>query len=410
MNDVIEINGSVVYVRGFSRGAIYNFNDGKVYSINAEACRILEGFIANGELQGEFLDCLQKNSLISDEFRARPFQCPVLNKELDFAWLELTEVCNLRCIHCYEGDAHRDNSKVRLSFEQWKDVIQQLREAGCKKIEFIGGEPTVYPYFEELLAFAANLGHSIEIFSNLQDFNDRLLRFAKENDITIHFSIYGSSAATHDLITRKNGSFKILMYWLKRLLENNVRVVPAITMMRQNQYDIDDTIALLKSMGIPAGRMSIDAVRATTKRSNLGLELTDSRKNMALRRKPNFRANKRLFQKASCANTCLFGKFSIHSDGLVCPCEFSRDIVYGNVRDQTIAQILSSEALIKFWYFDFSKIEQCKGCEYRFACKDCRMLLGENGMENKNPRCFYNPMSGVWEQADDPSAISNSKN
>ena len=45
MLDEIEINDKVVYVRGFSRGAIYNLNDGNVYSINAEACKILEQFI-----------------------------------------------------------------------------------------------------------------------------------------------------------------------------------------------------------------------------------------------------------------------------------------------------------------------------------------------------------------------------
>lgn len=406
MHDEIEINDNIVYVRGFSRGAIYNLNDGNVYSINSDACNLLENFIADGQVNDTFLKELQKKSLIRNEFKAKAFSYPVLKKELEFAWLELTEACNLRCIHCYEGDTHKDDPNEKLSFEQWKNIIQQLKDVGCKKIEFIGGEPTVHPYFEKLLEFAVSLGHHVEIFSNLQAFNDRILSLVKEHNITVHFSIYGSSATTHDSITNKNGSFNLLMYWAKRLLENNIRVIPAITIMRQNQDDIDNIIKLLRTTGISSGRISIDSVRATTRRSTCGLDIIDPKKNITLRRKPNFHADKKLFQKAKFANTCLFGKFTIHPDGIVCPCEFSCNTVYGNLKNQTVAEILNSETLAKYWYFNFSKIDQCKGCEYRFSCVDCRMLLGDSGLCKKNPRCLYNPMSGLWEEPTDPTEIS----
>lgn len=401
MPDMIEVSTDVVYVRGYSRGAIYNFRDGNIYSINGEACKILETFIAGKERGGEFIGQLRKLGLITDGFVIKPFSCPKVEKKLDFAWLELTESCNLRCIHCYEGSIHKDDPRTRLSFAQWKDVIDQLNAIGCKRVELIGGEPTVYPHFEELLLFAISLGLEVEIFSNLQAFSDRILSIVKEKNITIHSSIYGSSAGMHDGITGINGSFEILMYWLKKLVENNVRVMPAITIMRQNQDDIDGTIELLKSIGIPASRISIDSVRTTTRQCDRNLEPTNSQKNFSLRRKPNFVASKGFFQKAKYANTCLCGKFSIHSDGVVSPCEFSRDISYGNVKDEKIVQILESETLNKFWYFDFSKIGQCKGCEYRFACKDCRMLLDEQTWHRKNPRCLYNPVSGIWGDTGD---------
>lgn len=397
MLDEIEINDKVVYVRGFSRGAIYNLNDGNVYSINAEACKILEQFIIDRQLRCKFLDDLSEKSLIRNDFHPRNFSYPVLAKTLDFVWIELTETCNLRCIHCYEGDMHKDDPKAKLSFTQWKDVLRQLKDVGCRKLEFIGGEPTMHSHFEELLKFAVSLGHNVEIFTNLQAFNERIVHFIKKNNITVHFSIYGSSAATHDLITNKSGSFKILMYWVKRLVESNIRVKPAITIMRPNQNDIDNIFALIKNIGIPTKQISIDAVRATAKRSTAGLEPIDPMNNLALRRKPNFHASQSLFHKAKQANTCLFGKFTIQSDGIVSPCEFSRNIIYGNIKRQTIAEILDSETLMKYWYFDFSKIEQCKECEYRFACIDCRMHYCENGFNNKNPRCLYNPMKGKWE-------------
>jgi len=397
MCDPIEINDKVVYVRGASRGAVYNFKNGNVYSINEEACEALEKYISSGSLSGEFLQGLHEMSLIGDAHVPVRYFCKQKTKKLEFVWLELTEACNLRCSHCYIGDAHRDDPKESLSLEQWKNVIRQLRDAKCEKIEFIGGEPTIYPYFEELLCFAVSIGQDVDVYSNLQAFNDRILNFVMEHDVVIHFSIYGSVAATHDSITQRKGSFDTLMCWLKRLLENKVRVIPSITIMRQNQDDIDRTVALLESMGIPTARMSIDTVRATSRRGILGMEIDEAHKDKVLRWKPNFQASENLFCRSSHANTCLCGKFSIHPDGLVSPCEFSRDIVYGNVKDQSIAEILDSDMLNRFWFLDYSKIEPCKDCEYRFSCQDCRMLLGRGGLYKKNPRCLYNPKTGIWD-------------
>ena len=400
MTEVTEINPDIVYVRGITKGAIYNLNDGKVYSINSQACEILEEYIVTGNLSNTYLTRLKEMSLISDSFVPKEFAFVSPKKGLDFVWLELTEACNLHCCHCYEGDTHKDDPAQCLSFEEWKDVIRQLKSVGCKEIEFIGGEPTVYPHFFALLKFAVSLGHNMDIYSNLQAFDDKLLHVIKEHDIVIHFSIYGDTAVTHDAITRKQGSFSRLTYWVGTLIENKIRVRPSITIMRENQDNIQGIFTLLERMGIPKSQVAVDAVRATPMRSISGMCCIDKEKNLALRRKPNFSASKKFFNMARYVNTCLFGKFSIHPDGLVCPCEFSRDIAYGNVKSESISQILQSDTLDDLWFLDFSKISTCKSCEYRFACHDCRMLSG-GGFHDKNPRCLYNPSIGEWDSVCD---------
>ena len=35
---MFEINKDIIFVKGFTNGAIYNFNDNKVYSVNKSAC------------------------------------------------------------------------------------------------------------------------------------------------------------------------------------------------------------------------------------------------------------------------------------------------------------------------------------------------------------------------------------
>lgn len=397
MVEATEINSGVVYVRGVARGAIYNLNDGKVYSVNSQACEVLEEYIATGNSSNTYVAHLMEMSLISGLFAPKEFTFVSPKKDLDFVWLELTEACNLRCRHCYEGDTHKDDPEESLSFDEWKDVIQQLKNVGCKEIEFIGGEPTVHPHFFELLEFAVSLGHNVDIYTNLQVFDYKLLHVIKEHDIVVHFSIYGDTAAMHDAITRRQGSFSKLTYWVGRLVENKIRVKPSITIMRENQDNIQGIFALLERMGIPKNHVAVDTVRATPMRDVRGMCCTDKEKDLSLRRKPSFRASRSFFNMARHVNTCLFGKLSIHPDGLVCPCEFSRDIVYGNVKSESISQILQSDALDDLWFLDYSKISTCKNCEYRFACHDCRMLSGRTGLYDKNPRCLYNPSVGEWD-------------
>ena len=48
------------------------------------------------------------------------------------ASIELTERCNLRCVHCYLGDqdALRQNRTRELNTAQWVDVIDQIADLG----------------------------------------------------------------------------------------------------------------------------------------------------------------------------------------------------------------------------------------------------------------------------------------
>lgn len=60
--------------------------------------------------------------------------------------------CNQRCVHCYAaGQTHADETE--LSTEQWKRIIDILREAGVTQITFTGGEPTLRSDIFELIEY-----------------------------------------------------------------------------------------------------------------------------------------------------------------------------------------------------------------------------------------------------------------
>ena len=396
VKSIYEINKNIAYVKGAARGAIYNFDDGKVYSINEDGCKIIEQYIFNQKVKNPYLEDLEKLLLISNDFLPKEYEFQKVEKELNFVWLELTEACNLRCIHCYDGDEHMAHSSEQMSFEQWKTILNQLKNLDCKKIEFIGGEPTVYPRFFDLLKYAVSIDLKAEIYSNLLLFTKDLVNYIKAHNITVHFSIYGSKAKIHDPITGKAGSFKKTIYWAKELIKNGVKVIPAITIMRKNQDDYENIMNLLKSLHIDLRLIAVDTPRATDKRTVENIIPNSNAKYISFRAGPNFSITKSYFDRANYTNTCLFGKFSIQPNGNVSPCEFARNIVYGNLKSESVKEILQSEVLNRFWFLDFSKIEKCSCCEYRFACKDCRMITINEDLYAKNIRCLYNPETGTW--------------
>jgi len=68
---------------------------------------------------------------------------------------EITYLCNLRCLHCY--NPHHKKLE-ELSFEQIKDIIAQIKEAGFAEIHINGGEPLLRDDAYDILEFASSIG------------------------------------------------------------------------------------------------------------------------------------------------------------------------------------------------------------------------------------------------------------
>src|SRR5580692_1831179 len=88
--------------------------------------------------------------------------------ELEFAWLELTNRCNLRCIHCYAQSGPLEGETDILSEEDYSLLLKQIHQLGCRKVQFIGGEPTLNKSLPYLIEKARLEGFEfVEVFTNL---------------------------------------------------------------------------------------------------------------------------------------------------------------------------------------------------------------------------------------------------
>jgi SPASM domain peptide maturase of grasp-with-spasm system len=89
-------------------------------------------------------------------------------------------------------------------------------------------------------------------------------------------------------------------------------------------------------------------------------------------------------------NTCLNKKISIDQNGNIKNCPFM-NIIYGNIKTNDIISIATSEKFQKMWKINKDKINECKDCEYRHMCKDCRAFTINNTLYNKPIFCSFNP-------------------
>jgi MoaA/NifB/PqqE/SkfB family radical SAM enzyme len=131
----------------------------------------------------------------------------------------ITTRCNARCVFC---DIWKDPSGKDA---EASDVFANLiaaRKAGCKFVDFTGGEPLLHRELPEFLTNAKRLGFITSVTTNCLLFPDRAKELAGLIDL-LHFSIDADTPDLHDSI-RGRASYQKVMESIPIALAN--RLVP----------------------------------------------------------------------------------------------------------------------------------------------------------------------------------------
>ena len=398
MDNELIINENVIFVKGAHCGAIYNFNDGKVYKVNNSGCDIIYNLYNGNKEKNYFVDSLVKANLLNKELNIFKF---VPNKfeeiKLELAWLEVTEACNLRCVHCYEGECHLKKNES-LSVQQWKNIIDQLVMLKVERVVIIGGEPSCYKNIEQIIDYCGLKHIPTTYFTNATMISDEIFQSILRNNVSVKVSIYGHNALIHDSITKVKGSFDKLVTTIDKMIAHGISVYPAIVIMRENENYIEEIKNFIREHKMTYKRY--DVIRNVFGGTqNNHTPLREDVINSSYYKTANFKTNFDSFCRNHFINTCWYGKIAIQENGNVIPCVFERTVSLGNCNDNSLLEILNNNHTRKNWFLPLDEIKICKDCEYRYCCKDCRALgISVKGDKyDKNPRCKYNPYTGVWE-------------
>src|ERR1700724_2144924 len=146
-------------------------------------------------------------------------------KGLSFLWLELTNRCNLECVHCYTNSSPRSGDRDSLTRQDYVRALDEAALADCRDVQFIGGEPTLNSDLPGLVVHAAEVGYKfIEVYSNLIRMSDELIEVARSTNTQFATSIYSADPEVHDAVTHRRGSHVRTIANLKRLLNAGISV------------------------------------------------------------------------------------------------------------------------------------------------------------------------------------------
>ncbi|MBM6595912.1 radical SAM protein [Microvirga pudoricolor] len=248
---------------------------------------------------------------------------PGIHGRLDFLWLELTNRCNLRCVHCYTDSHPHAGDRDILALDDYLSLLRQAFDLGCRKVQLIGGEPQLNRDFFRILEAAVDMGFEfIEVFTNLTHLDETTLRYSAEHGIHFATSVYSAEPAEHDAITGVRTSHARTTSNLRRLIDQGIETRAAVIALDQEAPSIVRTKRYLKDMGVPEVRHS------EVREFGRGQNILDREANL----------------QGLCGH-CWSGKLCIAPDGDAYPCVMARHWPVGNVREASLAEIVGGMGL-----------------------------------------------------------------
>lgn len=169
---------------------------------------------------------------------------------LRYAVLEITNRCNLRCVHCAStsGEPRRDE----LTLGELRDLVARVRRLGGEEVTVIGGEALLRPDWREVCAAVRAEGMRLVLVTNGlllrrdEDFAD----LRRLQPAIVGLSLDGASAASYRALRGVDG-FAHVLRALGRLRDDGVGQVNAITtFFRANLGELDDFVRLLEGTGL----------------------------------------------------------------------------------------------------------------------------------------------------------------
>lgn len=311
-----------------------------------------------------------------------------------FCYVNLTNNCNLRCLHCL-GD-YSVKIPFELNLDEWKKVFDELARNKVFYINISGGEPTTHPNFAELLDYLSEIGLHFILTTNgvfSKRIRDIILK-NKEYLIGVKISLDGPDARTHcDLRRLPNNRidyrvFEITVNNILAFKKNKLPLTIATVLHKGNIEKFDQFIDLIRRINpvswfispiIPSGRGNfsnnikadyyyynkefwIDLVKKCN-RHKINVKLIDV---------PFDAQSIKSIDYYACGAGLSFCE--INSDGIMSPCTLCRTCIpsylmkFESLKNKTLEEIWNGAIFNKCRGF---MQKGCTGCKAFSKCTKC---------------------------------------
>lgn len=281
--------------------------------------------------------------------------------------IELTNKCNLKCIHCFHDEIHQS-----LSFEELDNFFESIKQSQFIHVTLSGGEVGLHPEWKKIVNSAKKNGLIPSILSSLTLMTQSDVDFMIDSNIyAAQTSLYGATPEMHDSITGVDGSFGRTLSVIKYMTEKKLNMNVSCIIMKNNVSEVFELKEMMDQLGV---KISFD-YRVLPSRNNTKsverLSITNKEfKDIAahgLLNKPT---------KIPCA-ACQF-RLSINQRGDIRGCEFL-NVSIGNIKKDHLIDVIQGEQF-KTLVDNISKYdpEHCYSCEHEEICTRCPALVWDN--------------------------------
>ena len=157
--------------------------------------------------------------------------------------IEITNVCNFQCKHCYCIGRKSDDSFI--SFQKFKDIVRLLKDSNALIIYLTGGEPFIIKDFNKYYLELIENGFLTGIMTNGSLIsNEQFTLLKRYPPYNIEISVYGMSDITYEKVCGKGKGkyFNKVIKSIKLLQEQHISILIKYVLMKQNLNDLDKFI------------------------------------------------------------------------------------------------------------------------------------------------------------------------
>jgi len=323
----------------------------------------------------------------------------------------ITNLCNLRCQHCYQDDFSREKdldwAELKRVADNFLITIKEWDKMAC--IHLTGGEPLLKPELFPLLDYLDQLPliDELGIITNGllldQEWVKRLSAFPKLRKIKI--SLDGADAKTNDSIRGMKNFSKVIqnLSWVRD--EDRFETILMFTVMKRNFRDLPAFLKLSQELGVNGfiierfipwgkGRERRDDVLSKEDWKELIktlVELFSIEEESSFLSYQAFQINFNHEEPELLGAPCVIGKdgLCVMPDGDVFPCR-RFPISIGNLLNDSLKTIWEKSELLGRINNKENLKGQCRICGIE-DCRGCRSLalaLTGDPLE-EDPHCWY---------------------
>ncbi|MGK5630365.1 radical SAM protein [Streptomyces sp. URMC 123] len=208
-----------------------------------------------------------------------------------------------------------------MTVADWKRTIDQFAAMGGRDVQFIGGEPALYPHLPELIAHAHAAKLGIEVFSNMTVIREPLWETFTAYGVKLATSYYSDSAEEHDKVTNLRGSHRKTRANISKAVQLGIPIRGGVVAVRSAQR-VNEAVSDLQTIGV--GRVGGDRTRKFGRASQGAAPTVND----------------------LCGH-CALGQVAVGPAGDVWPCVLGRFITLGNVRTAPLAVVWNSARTVE---------------------------------------------------------------